>query len=179
MRLFIGLFVPENVKNYVARIQSDLEKLPMTCKLVEPQNVHVSLSFLGEIKDTDVEKIKNALSEICQNRKRFLIGLGSIKLIPNANFIRVVVLDVLDPSGSLKVVCSDIKEKIGGSMKPPHLTLCRVKNISDKEMVVADVKTIELNEKISFVVESISLIKSELGPSGPKYKTVYKAKLGV
>lgn len=179
MRLFIGFFVPENVKNYVARVQSYLEKLPMTCKLVEPQNVHVSLSFLGEVNNTDVENIKNALSEICQNRERFLIGLGSIKLIPNANFIRVVVLDVLDPSGSLKAVCSNIKEKIGGSMKPPHLTLCRVKNISDKEKVVVGVKAVELSEEISFVVESISLIKSELGPSGPKYKTIHEAKLNV
>jgi 2'-5' RNA ligase len=179
MRLFIGFFVPENVKNYVNRVQSDLEKLPMTCKLVEPQNVHVSLSFLGEIKGADVEKIKNALSGICQNRKRFLIGLGSINLIPNANFIRVVVLDVLDPSGSLKSICSDIKEKIGGSMKPPHLTLCRVKNVSDKDGTVAGVKSLDLNQKISFVVESISLIKSELSPSGPKYKTVYEAKLDV
>lgn len=179
MRLFIGFFVPENVKNYVTRVQSYLERLPMTCKLVEPQNVHVSLSFLGEIKDSEVENLQQTLAETCQNRKKFVIRIGGIRFIPNPNFIRVIVFDVLDPSGALKVVCSDIKEKIGGSMKPPHLTLCRVKNISDKEGAVAGVKTIELNEKISFVVGSISLIKSELGPSGPKYKTVYEAKLGV
>jgi 2'-5' RNA ligase len=179
MRLFIGFFVPKNIRNYVASIQSAIRKLPMTCKLVEPQNVHVSLSFLGEVKDSGIENLQQALSEICRTQKKLPIRIGGVKLIPNTNFIRVVVLDVLDPSGALKAVCSGIKEKIGGSMKPPHLTLCRVKNISGKEEIVDGVKNIELSEKIGFVVESISLIKSELGPSGPKYKIIHEAKLGV
>lgn len=177
MRLFVGFFVPEKIKNYVERVQSELEKLPMSCKMVEPQNIHVCLSFLGEVKETEIDALQKALLQICRNRAKFEVAIGGIKFVPNANFIRVVVLDILDPSGTLKSVCSEIKEKIGGSMKPPHLTLCRVRNISNKERVIAGIQKIESGCDLNFTVNSISLIRSQLSRTGPVYSTVNEFEL--
>jgi len=177
MRVFIGVFVPKNIKNYVVGLQSDLDKLPMSCKMVEPNNLHMCLSFLGNINSIDVEKMQYVLSKICETYSNFEIGVGNIKLIPNEKYIRVIVLEILDPSGTLKTICSNIKEKIGGSMKPPHLTLCRVRNVSDKEKVLAGIKGFETDDDLKFVVDAISLIKSELTRSGPEYTVVHKAEL--
>jgi len=177
MRVFIGFFVPENIKNYVVGLQSNLEKLPMRCKMVEPNNIHVCLSFLGDVGSVEVKKIERALSEICAGRSEFEVVVGGIKIIPNEKYIRVIVLEILDSSGALGYVCSVIKERIGGSMKPPHLTLCRVKSVPDKGVAVAGIKKVETKDDLKFVVDKISLIKSELSRAGPKYGVVHEATL--
>lgn len=180
MRAFVGFFVPEKIKNYAIAFQSNLEKLPMKCKMVEPDNIHVCLSFLGDVEDDEVERLRIALSEICQRHKKFEATIGDAKTIPNESYIRVIVLDVLDTSDALKKICPEIKEMIGGDMKPPHLTLCRVRSVSNKEGVLAEIKCLNRNAKIDdlkFTVNSIALIKSELSRSGPTYTVVYEAEL--
>jgi len=177
MRAFIGFFVPEKIKNYVKNLQSSLEKLPMSCKMVESDNIHICLSFLGDIEESEVQKIQVSLSEICNAQPIFEVSVGKIKLVPNEKYIRVVVLELSDTSGVLDSVCSNIKEKIGGRMNPAHITLCRVKNVSNKEEVVARIKKIPLQENLKFDVNSIDLIKSVLNRGGPVYNVIYEAKL--
>lgn len=180
MRSFIGFFVPEKIKNYAIELQVRLEKLPMKCKMVEPDNIHVCLSFLGDVGDGEIEGLRVALSKICQRHKKFEAAVGKIKIIPSEGYIRVIVLDVLDSSGALKSICPEIKEMIGGDMKPPHLTLCRVRDVSNKEGVLAGIKSMDKNMKsdeLKFTVNSIALTKSELSRSGPTYTVVHEAEL--
>ena len=56
------------------------------------------------------------------------------------------------------------------------MTLCRVKNVENKETVIRNVEEIEFEEKI--LIESVQLIKSELTSSGPIYSVVHESKLG-
>jgi len=180
MRAFIGFFAPEKIKNYSIGLQSRLEKLPMKCKMVEPDNIHVCLSFLGDVVEGKIVELSANLSKICQRHKKFEVSLCKIKTIPNESYIRVIVLDALEPSGVLKSVCSEIKETIGGDMKPPHLTLCRVRDVSNKERVLSEIGVLNKNSEgceLKFIVNSISLIKSELSRSGPKYTAVHDAEL--
>lgn len=177
MRVFVGFFVPERIKNYVVNLQSSLEKLPMACKMVEPDNIHVCLSFLGDVGESEVKNIQASLSKICNSQPKFEVAVANIRLIPNEKYIRVIVLEVVDTSGVLNTICANIKEKIGGRMNPVHITLCRVKSVSDKEEVVAKVKKIPLKENLKFDVSSIELIKSVLNQTGPVYNVIHEAKL--
>lgn len=177
MRVFIGFFIPENIRRHIVDIQSELEKLPMMCKMVEPYNLHVSLSFLDNLNHAQVEEVKEGLSKICRVRPRFEVKVGAIKIIPNEKYIRVIVLEVSEHIGVLNAVCSDIKKMVGGSMKPPHLTLCRVRSVSDKEKTIDGIKKVDLKGGLKFDVDSINLIKSELGPSGPRYDIIHVGKL--
>ena len=177
MRAFVGFLVPENIKNNVVNLQSSLEKLPMACKMVEPDNIHVCLSFLGDIGESEAQKIQDSLSETCNTQPRFEVTIGNIRVIPNEKYIRVIVLELSDASGVLNSICSNIKEKIGGRMNPAHITLCRVKNVSNKEEVVARIKEIPLQENLKFDVSSIELIKSVLNGGGPVYNVIHDAKL--
>lgn len=177
MRAFVGFWAPVKIKNYVVRLQSALEKLPMTCKMVESDNIHVCLSFLGDVEESDTKNIQASLSEICNARPKFEVVVDGIRFIPNEKYIRVIVLEILDPSGALKTISSYIKEKIGGRMNPPHITLCRVRSVSNKEEVITRVKEIPPKENLKFVVNSIDLIRSVLNRTGPMYTVVHEAKL--
>lgn len=173
IRCFIGVFVPENIKLDVARMQNSISALPASCKMVEPENLHINLSFLGNVEQSDVSSISSKLDEICSKYNSFEVEIVKIKLIPNKNYIRVVVLEALNESGDLEKISSEIKEKVGGSVKPPHITLCRVRRVLEKNKFVGGLENLKFEGETKFIVNSISLIKSELTKKGPIY-TVLK-----
>lgn len=178
VRCFIGLLLPENVKNRVAEIQREVAQLPLVCKFVEVENLHICLSFLGEVNEHEIDSISKNLDVICKNYPKFEVSVGGIKAIPNENYIRVLALDVLEKTGVIENIGREIVQKIGGDSKPPHLTLCRVKSISDKRNVIQKLKEIKM-ENENFTVDSMQLIKSELKRTGPVYSPIYESKLKV
>ncbi len=142
--------------------------------MVERENLHISLSFLGEVVEDRINDISKKLDEICSRYQSFEASVSTIKLIPNENFVRVLALDV---SGStLKMLSRDIEHEIGGDAKPQHLTLCRVKNIRDKQKTVEDIKRVGSGVG-SFMVSSVCLIQSVLQKPGPIYTVLHESKL--
>lgn len=163
--------MPEAVRKDVVNLQEVVGSLPASCKMVERENLHVSLSFLGEIGEGEVETAMGALKNICDTHNAFETVADKIKLIPNESYVRVVALSTTSKSDVLEKISSEIKEKIGGSVKPPHITLCRVRRVTDKRGFLDGIKRMD-NVDISFVVGSLSIIKSELSPRGPTYSVV-------
>lgn len=174
VRCFIGIFVPDNLKDKIIKVQEDIKNLEIDCKPVEKENLHVSLSFLGEIENTKIDEIASKLDDICKRYEKFEVNITGLKLIPSKSYIRVMALDVTD--SILGSISKNIKNEIGGDVKPAHLTLCRVKNIRSKQKVLEQLNNINFDIG-NFTVSSINLIKSELNRTGPVYTTVHESKL--
>jgi len=175
LRCFIAFFVPEPARTQVVELQGRLRHTQMLCKMVEPENIHVNLSFLGDVDESEANRAGTALEEICKRHKRFSIEVGALKMIPNERRPRVVVLAVSDESGTLKNLSSEIKKSISGDSKPPHITLCRVKSLLDGEATVSKINRMAAESKIDgFEVGSIDLVMSQLGRDGPVYSIVKK-----
>jgi len=102
--------------------------------------------------------------------------VNGIKTIPSERYVRVLVLDILDKTKNLERLIEVVKQKIGGDAKPPHLTLCRVKNIDDKENTVKKIKGLP-TKKITLPISSLQIIKSELRRTGPIYTIIHQANL--
>jgi 2'-5' RNA ligase len=176
VRCFIGFLLEENIKKYISEIQREITQWPLTCKFVEENNLHICLSFLGEISEYEIDKTSKVLDEICKNYSKFELVVNGIKAIPNENYIRVLVLDVSDKTKTIEKIREEIVRKIGGNSKPPHLTLCRVKNVSDKKTIAEKIREIKTVSK-TFTVTAIQLIKSELRRTGPIYSVIHESKL--
>lgn len=172
MRVFIGIMTPQ-LKDSLIRIQNEIKKLPLKAKFVEPENFHLTLSFLGEKSEFEIEKIKENLERICKDKRKFEIKIEELAPIPNERFIRVIAFKV--ESEEMEEIAREIKKLIGGDIKPPHLTLCRVKWIENKRKVVEKLKEIKLSKYLT--IDSIQLIKSKLTPKGPIYSVLYSANL--
>jgi 2'-5' RNA ligase len=170
VRCFVGLFIPTEIKEKIIKIQNQIQKLPITLKLVEAENLHICLSFLGEVKEEKIKNICEKLDSICKRYNKFEVEISGIKLIPSENYVRVLALDV--KSNMLESIRKDVEKEIGGDSKPLHLTLCRIKKIEDKKETIEKIKKIE-SEVGKFEVEKISLIKSILQKSGPIYTSLY------
>lgn len=172
-RLFIGIMLPDDMKNKIEILQKEIAKLPLKAKFVEKENLHITLSFLGEVQETEKMKIIKELEKICEGVKKYEIELGNLLFIPNENYFRVIAINV--KSEKLIEISKLIEEKIGGDVKPPHLTLCRIKNVENRENVVRKMK--EMKFKANFFVNSIELIESKLTREGPTYLIIHSTKL--
>jgi len=174
-RLFVGILVPEEIKGSITDFQSSLENMPMRIKLVEKKNLHLSLTFLGETQEEEIKSISNSLDEVCKNYKKFTVKVSGGMLIPNENYIRVIAFDAKGNNDVLENLRKDVVKLIGGDSYPVHLTLGRVRDISDKKLVSEAVKNCKVEEY--FEVESVHLIKSIVTGRGPRYETVHESKL--
>ena len=175
-RLFVGVFLPDEVKEPVLDFQGSLAKMPMRMKPVEPGNLHISLVFLGERRDDEVKKAAAALDDVCGRYKRFTVKIGGGMVIPNESYIRVVALGVRSGGDVLESLRNDIVGAVGGDSHPAHLTLARVRDVSDKVFVAGAVTACKA--EFYFEVGSVCLVKSVLKGDGPRYTVVHESRLG-
>jgi len=175
VRCFIGFLIPNGAREKIRQIIGELKKLPMKCKFVEEENLHLCFSFLGEINDDQIKNISDSIDSVASNYSSFEVKIHGLKAIPNEKYIRVLALDITD-DGTLMRMIKHIQEEIGGDAKPPHLTLCRVKSIENRQVVIEKIKELQKREITSFNISSIQLIKSELRRTGPIYFVVHESK---
>ncbi|MEK6835504.1 MAG: RNA 2',3'-cyclic phosphodiesterase [Nanoarchaeota archaeon] len=171
MRLFIGIFLPEEILDYLYQVQTKLKQnLPAKITWVHKKILHFNLKFIGEVYENKINEIKERLNKI--KFKSFRIKLDKIGVFPNENYIRIIWVG-LKPAG--KII--ELQQKIDSELLDlfpkdqrfsPHMTLGRVKFIKDKEQFKKNLK-LEIAEK-EFEVNEFCLVKSELSKDGSKYE---------
>ncbi|MCX8194018.1 MAG: RNA 2',3'-cyclic phosphodiesterase [Candidatus Pacearchaeota archaeon] len=177
MRYFLAIDLPEEAKVALMKVQKQLPEAKF--KLVEPENLHLTLKFFGELSDFQVNKVKEALSKI--KFEKFKASLGSIGVFPSSNFVRVVWVS-MEPIDKVKELHNLIdvaleKQKFSQDKAfESHITLARVKFIKNKEEFVKKLKEIKANS-IEFQVNKFSLKKSTLTKQGPIYETIKEFEL--
>lgn len=146
-------------------------------KPVHPDNVHITLKFLGDTDEGVVPELEKMMRSAAKDINPFQVRLVGTGVFPNVRSPRVVWvgLDGAEPMGRMASVleegCEPLgfrKEKRGFS---PHLTLARVR---EGEQVDLSSFLQETQGKLfgSFQVNAIKLKKSVLTPSGPIYSDV-------
>lgn len=177
MRLFIGIFLPEEIKKEVEKIQKILQNLELfNGKFAEPENLHLTLKFLGEIKEEKLERIKKSLSEV--GRESFSAKISKAGIF-TPNRPRIVWLH-LEKSERLQKQIDEAMEKEGLKKEErfmSHLTIARIKHITpiSTKRLVEELKKISLKTK--FEVKKFSLVKSVLTEKGPKYEIIKEFEL--
>ncbi len=175
VRAFIGICLSEEIKSYVIGVQEQIKSTGIDAKFVEPENLHISLSFLGEIADAELKDVESKLDDISGNYAPFKMILGNLLFIPNEKFTRVVALGI--KSVALDKLRKNIVKSIGGESNPGHLTLARVKNIPDKKRFFENAEKIDFKE-VLMQADGVSLVESRLQKDGPVYSILHTSKFG-
>ena len=177
MRLFIGIFLPKDVLDYLYGFQNKLKKeLPAKINWVAKKNLHFTLKFLGQVDEKNINSIKERLNRI--KFSLFKIKLDKIGVFPDESFIRVIWIglkskELLDLQKLIDYELLDLFPKEQNFIT--HLTLGRVKNIEDKEKFKKELN-VDIEEK-EFEINEFCLVKSELHKEGPKYEVLETFKL--
>mgnify|MGYP001578048506 CR=1 FL=1 len=171
MRCFVAVDIDDILRQKMINLQKDV--MPFIIgNPVEPENLHFTLKFLGELDDSQIGDIKKTLSDISGNFEKFDVDITGIGAFPNKNYVKVVWVGAPKLFNLQKAV-ADSLESFGQEHDIiPHLTLARVKNVNNKSGLL---DTIEKYENMHFgtlSVTNIKLKKSELAANGPIYEDV-------
>jgi len=180
VRSFIAILLDEAVRDAIASEVERLKPLARSVAWVPPQNLHLTLKFLGELQTESLEAIKEALVEGVSEAERFTLAFHGLGVFPGLARPRVLWVGVAH--GALQ--CQALQARVDAALarrglpkegRPytPHLTIGRVR---DPRGLTALQQAITRNAQKGFGdsrVSSISLMRSDLHPSGARYTELY------
>lgn len=180
MRAFIAVSLPSALKARLTQIQNDLKGCNIACKWVNPENIHITLKFLGEIKDERLESIKKIISTVGAKFKSLQVTFNNFGFFPNPKRPRVLFIGTSkeEELRTISGVLEDKLETIGFKKEfkfRSHLTLARIKDSKNIDCLINKLNTIKLEEE--FTASAITLYKSTLTKSGPIYEVIFKSNL--
>ena len=184
VRLFIAVDIEDPLLvSRLSELKRTLLATNAPLKPVEDENMHITLLFIGEVPEADVEPLKNEMTEAL-SWSSFTIRLKGLGAFPSPSRPRVVWVGVEQGSSELhelhkKATTAARRAGIGfkGESFHPHVTLARVKgsrNLSSLTRMIIEMGELELGE---MRVTEVRLKKSTLTPRGPIYETLHRVPL--
>lgn len=178
MRLFIAIDLGKEIKDYLYELQKELKNNSAKISWVAKKNLHVTLKFLGEIKEDKLEEIKKALREV--KFESFNLEISKIGFFPHEFDINVIWVGFTNEKQIEELQKRIDEETIGlskeGIKLGGHVTLGRVKSIKNKVVLVKKLKEVQI-EKLNVNIKEFKLYKSELKKEGPAYEVLESFKL--
>jgi 2'-5' RNA ligase len=186
IRTFIGIDVGKPIRDRLVNLQETLSRAGAEVKWVEPENLHVTLLFLGEVDEREVPAVCSVVGESVAQHQPFAMSIETAGCFPNPRRPRVLWVgvgegaqDVCALHDSLETPLLDLGCYRREDRKyTPHVTLGRVK--SDRP---ADKLAVALAKNAAWkggdsTVHEVHVMSSQLGSKGPVYTVLSRAKLG-
>ena len=176
--------MPEFIRTFVAipvipsreikRILVELAELKGPLRVLNHEDVHLTLAFLGDTPINRTHEVSEVLRETLCTHNLFDVNVVGLGAFPDRKRPRVVWAG-LDPQEPLRKLANDISSRLAALGFPkeerrysPHLTLARVKGRPPEQLFaffdeLGDAKFGEIR------VDRVVYYQSELLEKGPKY----------
>jgi 2'-5' RNA ligase len=180
VRCFIAIELPPEIKRGLRELQSRLKAASQApIKWVEPENIHLTLKFLGNVAADRTGAIAEAMTGSVGGMSSFQLGVKELGVFPNPRRVQIVWVGVsgeLDKLANLQRRLESGLESLGfaaeGRRFTPHLTLARLRDRvtpDEREKLGRLIAETEFDAAHIFSVENINLMKSQLTSEGPIY----------
>jgi 2'-5' RNA ligase len=180
LRTFIAVEVPARIQSAIAHGTVSLKSaLPKTLvRWVAPQNVHLTLKFLGDVSSTTLEHLAEILKVEAASQGTFSISVGGFGAFPNPRRPRVIWIGLEAPPAleALQRRVEAAAAQLGYTPEErpfsPHLTIGRVgQNVSaaDLQRIRTVLEATKVGALGTFRVEAVHLFQSDLQPGGSVY----------
>ncbi len=168
MRLFVALPLPVDVRAQLSTVQSGL----LGGRWIDPQNMHLTLSFMGDTLEPDAHDLSLALSEIHAPAVDLsLSGIGHFDRRGNVHSVWARV-GKCDGLAHLQAKIESVAVRSGWTAEQrkftPHVTLARLKDMP-LERIGPWLETADVLNVPPFPVKEFALFQSQLGHGPAKY----------
>jgi 2'-5' RNA ligase len=177
MRLFVALEIPSEVRKNLAALIESLRAVSPQARWERPENLHVTLKFIGEVPEARLSDIRAALASV-RSEHPITLDFRGLGFFPNEKHPRVFWAGI-EASPNLKTLAANIDgatEKLGIPLEQrpfsPHLTLARFEPPRLPEKLRAAIQESAGREFGSLRTTQFQLIESKLKRSGAEYTTV-------
>ena len=184
-RIFIAINLPEKIKKELSKFKDQFSDLP--AKWVEKENLHITLAFLGYIRDEDLPKIIEITKKVASNYSPFQIKIVKVAFFPPKVFPPRMIWAIGEKNETLFKLQENLKNSLSEINIPqlteeekgfiPHITLARIRKWEIRQMEREEIPQIDEDLELEFEVNSIDIMESHLKRSGPEYILLQKIPL--
>ncbi len=180
IRSFVAIELSEDVRQKLREIQEILKIPGSECvKWVEPENIHLTLKFLGNVPAVKIRSIIDALTAAAADCNPFTLEINNPGAFPNLSRVQTIWMGITGDINSLL----SLQNKLENCLKPlgyapekrgftPHLTLGRVRDEASstfRQNLGKIISSINVESKTIIEVDTFSLMRSQLTRVGPVY----------
>jgi 2'-5' RNA ligase len=187
MRVFIAIDIDDKTRKAIASLQkqiaSKVDVKKGDLKWVEPNNIHLTLKFLGEISDEQLKEVSEIVNTVAQAHQKFTLEIESVGSFGGRS-AKVVWVGASKGTDELLALQKDLDDLLAQAGYPKeerefsaHLTLCRVNHpMAGIKMgeAIAQFSHLKLG---SIAADAIYVYQSQLTPAGPNYTLLGDFKL--
>ncbi len=184
LRSFIAIELPAELQQAIVGATAHLQTaLPRPLiRWVTPQNIHLTLKFLGEVSPANLERLADALRLEAENHPAFRAAVGGLGVFPTPRRPRVVWIgfdapaDLVRLQRGVEAVCARLGYPAEERAFSPHLTIGRVAQTAspaEMERIRQTLQTTAVAALGEFLVDAVHIFKSDLQPGGSVYTRLY------
>jgi 2'-5' RNA ligase len=188
IRSFIAIELPNELKLGLTQLETQLksDKQPWV-KWVNPEGIHLTLKFLGNIAVDRTGEITKAMEEAVQGISPFRLEVKGLGVFPNLRRVQVAWVGI---SGEIDKL-TQLQKRIETNLTPlgfapesraftPHLTLARLRDqasLDERQRFGQLIANTKFEVAYTIEVDAISLMRSQLTREGAIYSRISLVKL--
>lgn len=185
-RTFLAISIPCGTKfpALVEKLKKNLQH-EKYINYVKTNQIHLTLKFVGDTPEEDVPVIIEASQKVAKRHQPFTMDFNRTGLFGSNHSPRVLWLGMTEQPKALFDLEADLLDTFDGlgylrdrQNFVPHLTICRIKQLVDKQFFLQIYNSIEQKTYLHADVKELVYFQSFLQPSGPFYKVLRKIPLG-
>ncbi len=174
MRTFIAIFPPPEIRESLLEAARGLSA-EQNIRWSRPENVHLTLKFLGEVPEENLDGVRGVLGRICERRGPFEAAISGFGAFPSSRKARVVWADITEGRDALRALAEDLEgslASLGFARETrhafrPHVTLGRARG---RPVGLELAETGPRGPR--FPVREVVLVRSVLGEAGAAYSAL-------
>jgi 2'-5' RNA ligase len=185
LRAFVAVETPGPVRSALQEIQSGLKQINIRARWVRPENIHLTLKFLGSIPAGHVPSIGHALTEAARAHAPLSLTAVGMGVFPGLRRPRVLWVGLSDRTNALSRLQQDIDARLAALGFPReakrfrgHVTIGRFGDSGPPGPVADALKQYGARVAGAFEVREVVLFRSDLRPEGPVHTPLVRAPLG-
>jgi 2'-5' RNA ligase len=184
IRTFLAVDVGTEVRKRAAALQQQLARTGVEVKWVAPDQMHLTLLFLGDVNELDLVKVCRAVKEVAATEPPFPLRVAGVGAFPNNRRPKILWGGVTDGADALRRIYGALEARLidlGVYRKEdrdytPHLTLGRLKADGGEDLAKELPKLMAWDGGRA-VVDEVLVYSSELRRDGPEYAVIGRGEL--
>jgi 2'-5' RNA ligase len=183
VRAFLALEVTEDIKERIMELERKIKASGADVKLVEQENLHITMKFLGDVTADTVERVFEAMKMVREDK--FQLEVKGTGVFPNPRMIRVLWVGAGIGGEKIVSIFRQLDSELARKGFPrerdftPHITMGRVRSLRNKEDLLKVIEEYRGRIFGTTTIDKIALKKSFLTPSGPIYSNLREVELKV
>jgi RNA 2',3'-cyclic 3'-phosphodiesterase len=174
-RTFVAINLPQDLKKELFSYSEKWPELP--AKWTAKDNLHITLEFLGSLTDEEVGEVCVIVKEVAGRHSSFSLNINKILYGPAKKIPPRMVWAEGEKSEELSALREDLENSLTEKVRfvpenkifAPHITLARISSMEWRGIEPEERPEVNESIDLTFTVESIEVMESELKRGGPVY----------